>query len=74
MAGDDNAPRGEIKAAIAFVGRRVAKKDTGYRTGSQLVLCGGGEVRIAKTPKDTKIAVIRSTFEEMFIWDGITYG
>ena len=55
MARDDNTPRGDIKAAIAFVRGGVAKKDTGCRMGSQLVLCGGDEVGIAKTTKDTKV-------------------
>jgi hypothetical protein len=42
---------GEIKAAIAFVIRRVAKKDTPGGAGAELMRSGGGSVRIARTPK-----------------------
>jgi hypothetical protein len=44
---DDQAICGEIKAAIAFVIRRVAKEDTPGGSGAELMGSGGGGVRIA---------------------------
>jgi hypothetical protein len=42
---------GEIKAAIAFVIRRVAKEDTPGGSGAELMGRGGGGVRITRTAK-----------------------
>jgi hypothetical protein len=46
---DDQAVCGEIKAAIAFVIRRVAKEDTPGGSGAELMGSGGGGVRITRT-------------------------
>jgi hypothetical protein len=48
---DDQAVCGEIKAAIAFVIRRVAKEDTPGGPGAELMGSGGGGVRITRTAK-----------------------
>jgi hypothetical protein len=48
---DDQAVCGEIKAAIAFVIRRVAKEDTPGGSGAELMGSGGGDVRITRTAK-----------------------
>jgi hypothetical protein len=48
---DDQAVYGEIKAAIAFVIRRVAKEDTPDGSGTELMGSGGGGVRITRTAK-----------------------
>jgi hypothetical protein len=48
---DDQAICGEIKAAIAFVIRRVAKEDTPGGSGAELMGSGGGGVRITRTAK-----------------------
>jgi hypothetical protein len=49
---DDQAVCGEIKAAIAFVIRGVAKKDTPGGSGAELMGSGGG-VGITRTAKHT---------------------
>jgi hypothetical protein len=51
MSRDDQAVCGEIKAAIAFVIRRVVKEDTPGGSGAELMGSGGGGVRIARTTK-----------------------
>jgi hypothetical protein len=48
---DNQAVCGEIKAAIAFVVRRVAKEDTPGGSGAELMGSGGGGVRITCTAK-----------------------
>jgi hypothetical protein len=48
---DFQAVCGEIKAAIAFVIRRVAKEDTPGGPGAELMGSGGGGVRITHTTK-----------------------
>jgi hypothetical protein len=47
---DNQTVYGEIKAAIAFVIRRVAKEDTPGGSGAGLMESGGG-VRITRTAK-----------------------
>jgi hypothetical protein len=48
---DDQAVCGEIKATIAFVIKRVSKKDTPGGSGAELMGSGGGGVRITRTVK-----------------------
>jgi hypothetical protein len=48
---DDQAVCREIKAAIAFVIRRIAKEDTPGGPGAELMGSGGGGVRITRTAK-----------------------
>jgi hypothetical protein len=49
---DDQTVCGEIKAAIAFVIRRVAKEDTSGGSGAELMGSGGG-VRITRIAKNS---------------------
>jgi hypothetical protein len=59
MSRYDDATRGQIKAAIAFVRCRVAKEHTRRGTWCELMGNVGRKVRIAETPENTKIGQIR---------------
>jgi hypothetical protein len=59
VARDDDAARGQIKAAIAFVRCRVAEEHTSSGTWCELVCRGSRKVRIAETPENPKIGQIR---------------
>ena len=51
--------RGEVKASVPLVIRRVIKEHTTSRSGRQLVRSGGGGVRVTRTPEDPKVVVAR---------------
>jgi hypothetical protein len=55
----DDATRGQIKAAIAFVRCRVAEEQTRRGTWCELMGNVGRKVRIAEEPENTKIGQIR---------------
>jgi hypothetical protein len=59
MARDEDTARGKVKASVTLVIRRVSEKDTEGRPGSQLMLSGGGGVRVTRTPEDSKVVVPR---------------
>jgi len=67
MARDEDSTRGKIIAPVPLVIRRVPKKDTESRTGSQLVRSGSNGVRVTRTPKDSKVIVARRGTEESMV-------
>lgn len=73
MAGDDDARSREIDATITLMGGGLAQKHTGRRTRGEFVCSGGGEVRVAKAPKDAKVTVIRAGIIES-VGDDVVYG
>ena len=69
MSGDKDPARGEVKASVPLVVRRVTKKHTS-RVGCQLVRSSGGDVRVTGTPEDTKVVVARRGTEKSVVWSG----
>ena len=67
MARDEDPTRGEVKATVTLVIRRIPEEDAQSGTGSQLVRSGGNGVRVTRTPKDTKVLIPRGT-EESMVW------
>ena len=59
MVRDEHTAAGQIKAAIALVFSRVAKKNIEGGSRCQFVRSNGGEVRIASTAEDTQVGVGR---------------
>jgi hypothetical protein len=59
MARDEDTARGKVKASVTLVIRRISEKDTEGRPGSQLMVSGGGGVRVTRTPEDAKVVVPR---------------
>jgi hypothetical protein len=57
MAGDDDTIGGDIKTTVAFVFRRVTKKDTHGGAWSEFMGGSGRDVGIALTAKDTEMVV-----------------
>jgi hypothetical protein len=57
MVRDEDTARGKVKASITLVIRRVSEKDTEGRPGSQLMVSGGGGVRVTRTAEDSKVAL-----------------
>jgi hypothetical protein len=51
---DDDAASLKVETPIAFVGARIAEKDTRDRPGRQFVFGGGGLVGIAEATKDAQ--------------------
>jgi hypothetical protein len=67
MARDEDTARGKVKASVTLVIRRVSEKDTEGRPGSQLMGSGGGGVRVARTPEDSKVVVPRRGTEKSVV-------
>jgi hypothetical protein len=57
---DDDAASLKVETPIAFVGARVAEKDTRDRPGRQFVFGGGGLVGIAEATKDARSDIVWS--------------
>ena len=70
MSGDEDPARGEVKASVPLVVRRVTKEYTTSRAGRQLVRSSGGDVRVTCTPEDPKVVVARRGTEESVVWSG----
>ena len=83
---ENNVPRDmnpvcrEIKAAVAFVIRRISKKETRRRPRCQLVGSSGGHVGKTKTSENPKVIIrrrlrqkslVRSRSEKDFGWPKI---
>jgi hypothetical protein len=64
MAGDDDTIGGDIKTTVAFVFRRVTKKDTHGGAWSEFMGGSGRDVGIALTAKDTEMVVRWGTTKE----------
>jgi len=56
MTGDNDTTRRKIITPIPLMVRRVSEEDTS-RTRCELVRCGGREVGVASTPKDSKVII-----------------
>ena len=56
MTGDNDTMRRKIITPIPLMVRRVSEEDTS-RTRCELVRCGGREVGIAGTPKNSKVII-----------------
>jgi hypothetical protein len=64
MSRDYDAVGGKVEATITFMVIGVSKKHTVRRPGSKFMRCGGGEVGITSTAKDTEVGVVgRSTVQ-----------
>jgi hypothetical protein len=57
MSGDEDATRGEVKAPVPLVVRRVTKENAPCRARRQLVRSSGRNVRVTGTTEDTKVIV-----------------
>jgi len=57
MTGDNDTTRRKIITPIPVMVRRVPKEDETSRTRCELVRCGGREVGVASTPKDSKVII-----------------
>ena len=57
MTGDNDTTRRKIITPIPVMVRRVPKEDETSRTRCELVRCGGREVGIAGTPKNSKVII-----------------
>ena len=68
--GDQDAARGEVKAAVLLVVMGVTEEHTTSRAGRQLVRSGGGGVWVTRTPEDPKAVVARRDTEESLVWSG----
>ena len=69
MSRDQNAARGDVKASVPLVVRRVPEEHTS-RAGRQLVRSGGGGVRVTRTPEDPKVVIARRGTEKSVVWSG----
>ena len=70
MSGDQDPTRGEVKAVVSLVIRRVAKEHTTSRIGYQLVASRCGGVGVTRTSKDTEVVVVRRGTEEGVVRSG----
>jgi hypothetical protein len=70
VSGDKNSARGEVKTTVPLVVRRVPEEHTPSRPRCQLVRSGGREVRVARTPEDTKVVVTMWCAEASVVWRG----
>ena len=70
MVRDENPTRGEIIAPVPLVVRGVSEEDTESRTGCQLVGSSGCGVRVARTPEDAKVVVLRRGAEQSMVRRG----
>jgi hypothetical protein len=57
MLRDDRAACEEIKAAVAFVIRGVAKEDTPDRARSELMRCGCSSVRVTHASENLEMFI-----------------
>jgi hypothetical protein len=57
MSRDDQAVCEDIKAAIAFVIRGVAKEDTPSRARSELMMRGCSSVRVTRAAKNSEMVI-----------------
>ena len=57
MTGDNDTTRRKVIAPIPLMIRRIPKEDATSRTRCELVRCGGREVGIAGTPKNSKVII-----------------
>jgi hypothetical protein len=69
MTRDEDPTRGEVITPVALVIRGVPEEDTECGPGSELVRSGGGGVRVARTPEDSKVIVPRGP-EKSVVWGG----
>jgi hypothetical protein len=67
MARDEDMARCKVKASVILVIRRIFEKDTKGRPGNQLMVSGGGGVRVTCTPEDSKVVVPRRGTEESMV-------
>jgi hypothetical protein len=74
MTRDEDPTRGEVIAPVALVIRGIPEEDTECGPGSELVRSGGGGVRLARTPEDSKVIVPRRGPEKSVVWGGSRAG
>jgi hypothetical protein len=70
VSGDHDVVSGKIKAAILFVVRAIANKDTPGGTRSKIMRGYHGQVGVAGTPKDLEMLIGRRCVVEGGVWAG----
>jgi hypothetical protein len=70
MARDEDPARGKVEAPVPLMIRGVPEEDTESRPGSQLVRSDGCGVRVASTPEDSEVIVLRRGTEKRVVWCG----
>jgi hypothetical protein len=70
VSGDHDMVSGKIKAAILFVVRAIANKDTPGGTRSKIMRGYHGQVGVAGTPKDLEMLIGRRCVVEGGVWAG----